>query len=746
MSNPVLQVGFLGAGYIADWHAKALRHVKGTRLAAVCDVSMSRAQAFADTWNVDGVYSSIDEFIRRARLDAVHVLLPPQHHAGAARQLLTAGLNVLLEKPMAIAAEDCENLALLAREKNVLLGVSHNFLFAAPYEQLRHDVKAGRLGRIDHVSITWNKELGFIKSGPFDHWAVREPGNAMLEVGAHSAAHLVDLVGAPDHAQMRVQVSRPVELPTGAVAYRRWHVYAQHGDVAAELNFSLAPGYPEHVIHVRGTLGAATCDFEANTYVLRRDSRYSLDLNRFRTARAAGTGIARQAWGNLLRYGMGKAKLLRGGNAFEASIAGSLKAYYAALRSDGVLDPRIGSEMGADVVRVARMIADEAPKRAATVREVAPRPARHATTLVTGGTGFIGRELVKQLLARGERVRVMTRQTGVLPFDFDTTHLDVMTGNILADSDQEKALKGIDVVYHLARGSGKTYGDYLKDDVDPTRRLAEKATAAGVKRFIYTSSIVVLNWADHRQAIRDDATVDRAIHRRAAYTRAKGENERVLTAMQNEKGLPLVIVRPGIVVGPGSDPCHWGVGMWQSPGVCQVWGDGKNPLPFVLVEDVAAGMILAQDEPAAVGKSFNLVDEPMLSARDYLAEFERAGGIELQKLYTPTWRFFAADLLKYFVKVVVRHPGRTRPSWRDWNARRELSRYDTAIARLVLGWKPAGNRATLVERGVHEPVRRWLEIGAEMETPASVIGRITPSRVNDFKTPGVSDQSVAVAK
>jgi nucleoside-diphosphate-sugar epimerase len=199
------------------------------------------------------------------------------------------------------------------------------------------------------------------------------------------------------------------------------------------------------------------------------------------------------------------------------------------------------------------------------------------------------------------------------------------------------------------------------------------------------------------------------MHRRTAYTRAKAEAERVLLQMHKEYGLPVVIFRPGIVIGQGGDPCHWGVGMWHMPGVCQVWGEGRNPLPFVLVEDVAAGMILAQHAVQAVGKTFTLTDEPLLSARDYLAEIERAGGVKLQKHYTPTWWFYAAECMKYAVKIAVNHTNRTVPSWRDWNARREMSLYDTTSARQVLGWKPKGERAAIIERGVHRPVRELLK-------------------------------------
>ena len=110
-----LAVGFLGAGYIADWHAAALRTVRGAGLAAVCDRDEGRARAFAARHGVARVYTSLGAMLSEGQLDAIHVLLPPDLHAQAAGEIIDARVDVLLEKPMAIAAEECEDLIDAAR-------------------------------------------------------------------------------------------------------------------------------------------------------------------------------------------------------------------------------------------------------------------------------------------------------------------------------------------------------------------------------------------------------------------------------------------------------------------------------------------------------------------------------------------------------------------------------------------------------------------------------------------------------
>ena len=108
--NRTFAVGFLGAGYIADWHAKALRSVPAATLIAVCDRDQVRVNTFAARNGIRQVYTSLGDMLSTARLDVVHVLLPPELHAKMASETIDAGVHVFLEKPMATCGDDCSNL------------------------------------------------------------------------------------------------------------------------------------------------------------------------------------------------------------------------------------------------------------------------------------------------------------------------------------------------------------------------------------------------------------------------------------------------------------------------------------------------------------------------------------------------------------------------------------------------------------------------------------------------------------
>jgi len=690
------RVGLLGAGYIADYHARALREL-GRPAIAICDLNLSRAREAADRWSIPHAFDSLDAMLAGQRLDAVHVLTPPNHHAAVTRTLLNAGVHVFLEKPLATTTEDADQLAALAVEKRVRLGVGHNFLFYRPFEQLRNDLRAGRLGRIDHVTINWRCPLPQLRHGPFDAWMLRDPGNIMLEVGPHPVAAMVDLIGEP--LELDVLVSRPFDLPDGGIFFQRWQVRAHRNDVAVDLNFSFSPDFAEHSVLVRGSFGAAAADLANNLYTLSRHTACGPDVDQYLRARRAARTMLRQATGNLGRYMLSKFGLARDGNAYQASITAAMRSFY-----DHTNDSRINTRFSASVVRQCVRIAEAADIQARpTLPPRAVAPARKPTVLVLGGTGFIGRHLVRKLVSEGRAVRLLSRR----PVTTDLP-VEVMIGDVRNAEDVARALEGIDVVFHLARAMVNTWKDYLEQDVNVTRRIAEQCLARNVRRFIYTSTTAAYFAGDPDAIITEATPLDPKIDRRNAYSRSKAVSESILMRMHRERGLPVVIVRPGIVIGADGGFEHWGVGMWPSSGVCRVWGDGENKLPVVLVDDVVAALAATINADNIDGEAFNLVADPCVTARDYLQAVERTAGVELQKLYTPIWRFYALDVCKWIVKCLVRHPNRARPSYRDWLSRRELSRHDCTKAKRMLRWQPTSDVARILERGVCEPVRTSL--------------------------------------
>ncbi|MGX4770525.1 NAD-dependent epimerase/dehydratase family protein [Bradyrhizobium guangdongense] len=704
-----LRVGIVGAGYIAEFHARAINSTDGVMLAAVCDSNRENAKSLAAAWNVPLVFEAIDEMIADGELDCIHLLVPPDLHYPLAKKALESGLHVFVEKPMCTSAAQAEDLIALASRFDRLLAVSHNFMFLASYGKFREAVRSGRLGPIDQITFQYLFELPQIRFGPFDAWMLRKPANLMIETGPHLLSILLDLVGAPD--DLTVKADRIAILPGGAQVYRRWRALGAARKTAIALTINFGPGFPRRTIFVRGLFGTATLDLDANTCVIDQRTPLDPDIDRFTRTKRIARQLSSQARQTLGDYVFGKLKLRKRGNPYQNSIIDSTHSFYDSVRARVPLDPRISAASGRavmacceDLVRAAAL-PDPAPLAERTLPALTARP----TVLVLGAAGFIGRELVQHLLARGYVVRAMVRGSAVSLEELGSDRLEIVRGDVRRKEDLAGALSGIDFVYHLAHASARTWDEYVSKDIDPARLVGETCLAAGVKRLVYTGTISSFYTGSGAGTITEATSLDPKIGSRDYYSRAKAASETILTDMHRLHKLPLVIARPGIVIGKGGTPFHWGVGRF-SEHICEVWGNGRHPLPFVLVEDVASALVRMIEVPGIDGRSYNLSDRPLLSAREYLVALERASGLRLDIRYKPIWKLYLADVAKWLVKTAVGHPDRVRvPSYRDWDSRRQVAIFDAKGAMRDLNWKPVGSRDSLIKLGVDEALTSWRE-------------------------------------
>ena len=708
--------GIVGAGYIASFHARAIRGMKDVELVGVCDTNLSGAKAFSTDWGVPAAFGSVEEMLRNRRLDAVHVLAPPDQHHTIAQAALRSGAHVFLEKPMCVSVAEAEGLLQIARDRRLEVGVNHNFLYSAAYEHLRNTVHSGAIGPLDYVALNHFFELPQIRFGPFDTWMLRDPGNVILEVGPHLVSAMLDLVGKPE--QLAVTADREVALPEGARVYRRWRIHATIGRTAVDININFGPGFNQRTITVRGRNGSAALDFDANTCAVDRHTPLSFDLDHFSRSRSLARQIRSQARSTFADYLLTTLKLRNRGGPYQATFFDSIKSFYASVAAKGPLDRRIDGATGRDVIEWCSKIVDAAGVAAAPVRSRPPR--RNAlvsqpTVLVFGGTGFIGRELIRQLLAANYCVRAVVHRSGSVLEEIDSDRLELVRGDMGSKkADLKRLMSGIEFVIHLARAHAQSWDDYLRHDVEPTRLIAEACLEAGVKRLVYTGTIASYYTGTHAGTITERTPLDRAIARRDYYSRAKAAAESILMEMYRTKHLPVVIFRPGIVIGRYGTPFHWGVGMWITEGLCEVWGEGENKLPFVLIQDVAAALVRGIQVGEIEGRSYNLVDLPLLTARDYLQELQRHSGVTLDVRYRAIFQFYFADLTKWLVKLLVHHPDRGRiPSYHDWESRTQKAVFDCSRARAELNWTPASDRQRMIDEGIGGSLKAWLKAEGE---------------------------------
>ena len=254
------------------------------------------------------------------------------------------------------------------------------------------------------------------------------------------------------------------------------------------------------------------------------------------------------------------------------------------------------------------------------------------TAIVTGATGFLGRRLVRSLLQEPEvQVRCLVREssdTGSLLKELNPSEqerIHILRGSLTDEKFVAEHFANSDVVYHLAATLTGTPSTMHENTVVPTRKLMECAARADVERFVLVSSIGVYGTQsiDSWGTLDETTPVDPHPERRDPYTFSKFSQELVATELSEQLGLPIVIVRPGVIYGPGRSALTSRVGLLLGPLVVRM--GGIQLLPYTHVENCAEGIKLAGLTTGIDGEVFNLVDDDLPTGQSILRLMKQHG-------------------------------------------------------------------------------------------------------------------------
>jgi len=318
--------------------------------------------------------------------------------------------------------------------------------------------------------------------------------------------------------------------------------------------------------------------------------------------------------------------------------------------------------------------------------------------LVSGPTGHIGNVLVRELVRRGEKVRAL-----VLPGEdlspIANLNVEIVYGNVLDKVTLTEAFKGITNVFHLAGIISISTGtDSLVHavNVEGTKNMVEAAMAAGVKRFIYTSSIHAFKRIPHGRIV-DEMTPIEPESSMGAYDRSKAEA--TLYVLEKVKqGLPAVIACPTGVVGPydfKKSEIGELVNDWILKKVNYMI---EGSYDFVDVRDVVEGLILARNK-GQVGQIYILSGE-LVRVSDLWKFGQELLSIKTRIVNIPTrLAKFAAYFAELYYRITKTKPKFTRYSIATLQSNAVIS---NTKARAKLGYKPRSLRES-----IHDTIDWW---------------------------------------
>ena len=255
--------------------------------------------------------------------------------------------------------------------------------------------------------------------------------------------------------------------------------------------------------------------------------------------------------------------------------------------------------------------------------------------LITGANGFVGKPLCAELLRQGKTVRAAVRSANSPVENVEVAAVGSIDGN----TDWSDALRGVDVVIHLAARvhvmkdtAVDPLAEFLKVNLYGTSNLAQQAARAGVKRLVYVSSVKVNGeQTTETQPFAESDEPDP----QDPYAISKWRAEQDLQRIAQETGLEVVIVRPPLVYGPGVKGNFISLLAAIDRGIPLPLAGANNARSLVYVGNLSDALIACATHPAAAGQTYLVSDGEDVSTAMLVEKIARALGRNSQTFYFP---------------------------------------------------------------------------------------------------------------
>jgi predicted dehydrogenase len=223
MTNKVFRVGLLAYGAIGDEHNRAVGATDGLAVTAVCDTNPDRIKAALEISPTAKSFNDAEQMLQSGEIDLVIVSTPPNSHYTWAKKALSLGIHVILEKPMALTSDQCDELMALAKASNLLLVVYQNRRYDADFLTMKDAIDQGLIGDLFSYECFVG---GYSRPCDFWHSDAHVSGGAIFDWGSHFIDQILAIVPAK------------IEFVSGVNQKRVWDHITNADHAQVNINFT----------------------------------------------------------------------------------------------------------------------------------------------------------------------------------------------------------------------------------------------------------------------------------------------------------------------------------------------------------------------------------------------------------------------------------------------------------------------------------------------------------------------------
>lgn len=676
-----LKIAIVGCGKMAASHLdKVLRMVPRTNI-ALCDKEIIKAQLLGEMYGISGLFDCLDRLIEEFQPDVYHITTPPATHKQVAVACLRAGGHVYIEKPVCLTVQEFDQVTETAARYRRLVCGGHQRIFERNFSQVMQFLESNALGRIIHVhAYDSGPYLEMEDRGLSKGWWKGLTSGMFFDLLPHIMSVFTELADdlRLEHSRVRTDSQqRPAEM--------HGFLSADSSALTCSFHISFSTKFIQNYYQIECAKGIIVLNFRNGFwYVIKKSGLPDL-IDRATVNYSAGLGIALANTRSILSLLAGQYDPYEGTGAL-------IERFYHAVREEGE-SPTPSSTIRRIIglceqtVRASSggMKPDEGPARIVTERHF-----DDATILVTGAGGFIGTHLVRRLLEEGKTVRALARR----PVSADhfgsgsKGRLEICVGDLRDRDFVSEMCGGVHLIYHLAAATKGDLFSQVENTCIGTKNLLMAAEQHDVNTLVYVSSLSVLDQTSFpgTGVVSDECPTESNPLKRGAYTYSKLKTEEMVRAFATSHKIKTMMLRPGIVWGPGSEQLLLETNFKLGSRVLIVLGRARKQLPLIYVENLVDALIKAGNTQVLASQPINLVDPGNPSQGSYLRLLRKMTGKKYIGLFIPL------SLLMPVSWVAERALGfiLRKPSHVSYQLKSKLNRVSYSIERAqsTLGWEP----------------------------------------------------------